>query len=390
MAPTHYQTLGVPPTAPPADIKRAYRRLVVQFHPDKHGGDARFEEQFKTVSVAYRVLSDAGRRATYDFQLAQARRRAEDDRRRQQFRPASQHVYGVPMPAPVPLRTRRPAGTRERHYQSIPKQRVRFTRQDYMLLGGIIGLIALFGLVITLSLNRWASQVNSEKAQQAFGRGEWSAAVSLANQSLSFRAGFAPALRLRGEVAELVHQRPAQALPDYELALRTEQNPGVRARLHYRSGRCLARLRQPRAAERRFSQALKLNPQLARAYLARAETRLLDLGQVPAALADLDRGLALLGGQPVLWRYVQLRGAALAHLGRLAEARRDYDAVLAAWPRSGRTCFLLGRLAQQEGNPAAACAFFRRALALNYAYAAATGAAECQERATSEWARQKR
>ena len=381
MTPTHYQTLGVASGAAPADIKRAYRRLVVQFHPDKHGGDARFEEQFKAVSVAYRVLSDAGRRATYDFQLAQARRRTEEDRQRQQFRPAGQHVYGVPMPPPAPLRTRRPAGTRERHYQPITRQKVRFTRQDYVLLGGIIGLIVLFGLVITLSLNRWASQVNFEQAQQAFKRGEWNKAVSLADQALTFREGFAPALQLRGEVAELVGHRPVQALPDYQWALLTEENPAARARLHYRIGRCLAQLHQPQPAERSFTEALKLNPRLARAYLARAEIRLLDLRQVPAALTDLNRGLDLLtAGKsgPARWRYVQLRGVALAHRGHYAEARRDYDAVLAAWPKSGRTHFLRGRLAQQQGDSAVACVFFRRALTLGYAYAGAAYEAGCR------------
>ncbi|OGX82244.1 hypothetical protein BEN47_18625 [Hymenobacter lapidarius] len=105
----HYQVLGVAPTAAAAEIKRAYRQLVVRYHPDKHGGDVRYEDQFKAVAVAYRVLGDPGRRATYDFQLTQASRRAEDVRRQQQHRPATQHVYGVPMPPPAPLRTRPPA-----------------------------------------------------------------------------------------------------------------------------------------------------------------------------------------------------------------------------------------------------------------------------------------
>ena len=120
MSQNHYQVLGVAANAPAADIKRAYRRLVVQYHPDKHGGDVRYEDQFKAVAAAYGVLGDPGRRATYDFQLAQAARRLDEERRRQQHRPAAQHVYGVPMPPPAPLRTRPPAGSRERHYQRIP------------------------------------------------------------------------------------------------------------------------------------------------------------------------------------------------------------------------------------------------------------------------------
>ena len=130
MSQNHYQVLGVAPNAPAADIKRAYRQLVVRYHPDKHGGDVRYEDEFKAVAVAYGVLGDPGRRAAYDFQLAQATRRATEASRAQQHRPATQHVYVVPMPPPAPLRTRPPAGSHERHYQRIPSQRVRFNRRD--------------------------------------------------------------------------------------------------------------------------------------------------------------------------------------------------------------------------------------------------------------------
>lgn len=380
MVQTHYQVLGVPANATSTDIKRAYRRLVVQYHPDKHGGDPRFEEQFKAVSAAYRVLGDDGRRATYDFQLAQARRRAEEEQRRQQFRPAGQHVYGVPMPPPAPLRTRRPAGARERHYQPIAKQKVHFTRNDYFLVAVILALMALFGTVLHLSVSHWASRANFKKGQQAFLRNQWSAAASFADEAISFRSDFAPARRLRGEIRELVYQKPALALADYQAAIRTEENRRMLARLHYRSGRCQMELGHPLQAERSLTQALQLDSTLSRAYLARAENRLLELRQVPAALHDLNQGLRLrkAAGQRMPWHYVQVRAVALTHLGRYEEARQDYAAVLAAWPASGRTNFLLGRLAQREGNPKAACEFFRRAMALGYDYAAGAYDESCE------------
>ena len=368
---THYQVLGVPANAALAEIKRAYRRLVVQFHPDKHGGDSRFEDQFKAVSAAYRVLSDAGRRASYDFQLAQIRRRAEEERRRQSYRPAGQQVYGVPMPAPAPLRTRPPAGARERHYQPIPKQKVRFSRADYLLVATILGLMALFGTVLVLSLNHWAGRKSYEKAAQAFERNQWSSASSFADDALRFRPDFAPALRLRGELQQLVYHQANVALLSYQAALTSEEEPAIRARLYYRCGRCQMTLNSAAAADTSFERALRSDSTLARAYLARAENRLLDLRQTPQALNDLNHGLRLRAamGRPPLWHYVQVRGLTFAHLGRLTEARRDYRAVLAAWPTSGRTHFLLGRLAEREGNRTAACEFFQRALTLGYAYA---------------------
>ena len=60
--PDHYQTLGVSRTASPEEIKRAYRRLASQHHPDK-GGDT---QQFQAIQQAYDVLSDPAQRKVYD------------------------------------------------------------------------------------------------------------------------------------------------------------------------------------------------------------------------------------------------------------------------------------------------------------------------------------
>ncbi len=61
-----YSTLGVAKTADAAEIKRSYRKLTQQYHPDKNPGDAAAENKFKEVSSAYEVLSDADKRKNYD------------------------------------------------------------------------------------------------------------------------------------------------------------------------------------------------------------------------------------------------------------------------------------------------------------------------------------
>jgi molecular chaperone DnaJ len=62
----YYKTLGVPKDAKADDIKKAYRKLARQYHPDANKGDAAAEERFKEISEAYDVLSDAKRRKEYD------------------------------------------------------------------------------------------------------------------------------------------------------------------------------------------------------------------------------------------------------------------------------------------------------------------------------------
>lgn len=62
----YYEVLSVSRTATDQELKTAYRRLAMQYHPDRNPGDHRAEEKFKECSEAYQVLSDPDKRAAYD------------------------------------------------------------------------------------------------------------------------------------------------------------------------------------------------------------------------------------------------------------------------------------------------------------------------------------
>jgi curved DNA-binding protein len=62
----YYKTLGVPRDASPEEIKGAYRKLAMKYHPDRNPGDKQAEERFKEMNEAYQVLSDPQKRARYD------------------------------------------------------------------------------------------------------------------------------------------------------------------------------------------------------------------------------------------------------------------------------------------------------------------------------------
>lgn len=62
----YYEVLGVERNASADEIKRAYRRLAMKYHPDRNPGDVEAEAQFKEASEAYEVLSNAERRSVYD------------------------------------------------------------------------------------------------------------------------------------------------------------------------------------------------------------------------------------------------------------------------------------------------------------------------------------
>ncbi len=67
----YYNTLGLTLEASEQDIKKAYRKLAMQYHPDRNGGNPESEKRIKEINEAYQILGDEEKRRRYDLQYRQ-------------------------------------------------------------------------------------------------------------------------------------------------------------------------------------------------------------------------------------------------------------------------------------------------------------------------------
>ena len=65
----YYDVLGVSKSANKDELKKAYRKLAMKYHPDRNPDDSQAAEKFKELSEAYEILSDDQKRQTYDLSL---------------------------------------------------------------------------------------------------------------------------------------------------------------------------------------------------------------------------------------------------------------------------------------------------------------------------------
>ena len=64
----YYEVLGIAKEASPEDIKKAYRKLSLQFHPDRNNNSPESTTKFQSISAAYEVIGDEDKRRQYDMQ----------------------------------------------------------------------------------------------------------------------------------------------------------------------------------------------------------------------------------------------------------------------------------------------------------------------------------
>lgn len=121
---SHYDTLGVKENATLEEIKKAYRKLALQWHPDRNPKNKEeAEKKFKALNEAYSVLSNADKRKAYDLERTQPAQQAQSTKQAETQRPA----YTRPSPTPETTKRHHEAPTNE---TPTPKRRRHTPSED--------------------------------------------------------------------------------------------------------------------------------------------------------------------------------------------------------------------------------------------------------------------
>ncbi|WP_048922067.1 DnaJ domain-containing protein [Rufibacter radiotolerans] len=355
----YYHILGVTSKASTAEIKAAYKRLALKFHPDKNPGNQHAEERFKQVNEAYQVLSNPRRRASFDLQ--------------QQYE--LHQRQGQAYATPRYHHTRQPAGFQERHYRERPKQH-NFSRRDLQIIIGVVLLVVLLVLGLKLGWNQIASGRAMQRAQEAELKMNWAQAHDAYSTALEYKPGLEEA-RVKRAGLRLAHlQNPAGAIEDYSQALQEKDAPP--ARWYAARGKSYLQTRQYQNALQDLNQALTLDSALSAAYLDRALVHLQLEDNWLQAQADLSRYLktARLSAkdsiEPLLYR-----AFAYYRTQQYDQAWQDAQEALQTDAQNAKAYYLQAKVKQAQKDSAASCALLSKAARLGFSAAAEEASRLC-------------
>ena len=363
----YYHILGVSASATVREIKLAYKKLAIQYHPDKHQGNTYFEEKFKQVNEAYQVLSNPHKRAAYDLKLQYLLQL----KLRQQGAHQQHYRYQGPV--------RRPSSVSERHYRPIPKSQ--FIKKDWYIVGAIFGGIIIFCLILKLIMDHVTALDNYEKALTEIEEERWSSAHSHLSEAIYFKPSYAAAYMKRAKIAMEVRQDYSAASADLDATITNAEQKT--AQMYFLRSKCYQQLRNPSGAEADLTSAIGLNTNFAEAYYDRGMLRARMLNKFPEAIKDFTQYMRF--GTPDVAKQkdaLYYRGFSYYLTLQNTAALQDYRQLLKQDNKNARVFFLIGKAQVEMDSTAAACQNFENAFNLGYLAAMGDIQRYCREDAT--------
>ncbi|MBC5994215.1 tetratricopeptide repeat protein [Pontibacter cellulosilyticus] len=363
----YYSVLGISHTATTQEVKAAYKRLAIKYHPDKNQGNVLAEEMFKQINAAYQTLSNPNKRARYDLRLQYQRERQRVLRQQQ--------AYQVD---PRYYQTRQPAGVSERYYRPIRRETYKFSRKDWYITIAFVAGLLTFSLLLKVVMDYVTGEDKYKTALTYIADGKYSSAHRLLSDAIHFMPENADAYEARAMIELDVYENYPAALDDLNKALKLRESPS--AQVYFMRGRSYQQLEQYQQAEKDLTRALELNSNFWSAYMARGEVRLFFLGKYEDAISDLTVFLknSRIGSEKWV-SALTYRGFAYSRLKDFYAAEQDYRMASEIDKQNGRALYLLGRNEVEQQKSDSACAHFYQAYQLGYSAALFEMRMNCQE-----------
>ena len=242
----YHQILGVPSGATQAQIKAAYRKLALQYHPDRNQGDTAAEERFKQIVAAYQALTSPGQSFSFD---------------------RSRGASSASPPEPPTPRSRDPYFKRNRAYQRKPPEPVTFSRKTKLMGSAFIALLLVLIVSIPMVLQVYASVHNYNEGKALYENKRWLAAIQQlewAYRNLGIRNLETARLMTLIMTENVNFYR--QALPHINKGLSFSETSADSAFFYYKQGICFKNLKKYDEADGSFQNALLSQPQWDSAY----------------------------------------------------------------------------------------------------------------------------
>lgn len=343
MALNYYHILEVGYNATQEDVKQAYRRLAKKYHPDVNADDAKKAETFKLVSEAYKVLSDADRKAAYDLRLLLG---VHED-----YTTAS---GGNGYSYDARSRTYRP---RRSYYRR--REPVTYSRKTYAAVTLLLVCVASTVLLVPLSLSRYSSSYNYDKGLEYYKNGQYYAALnSLDKAILDFGSKNIESCLLAGNILMYQFGQYTYAIEYADKGLKMAQSNREKVQLLYMKGLCKKASADYYTALKQFEEAKVLWPEYDSLYFAMAEINAFHLDDYKQALENYNKLIAL---NPEFAEAYYGRAYSFFKLKKDEQAVADIEQYLSFNSQDGKAQLLKGELALRGGDPEEACTYFKKA-----------------------------
>ena len=187
----YYKILGVDENASQEEIKKAYKKLAVKYHPDKNDGELLSEEIFKKVKEAYEILSNLEKRKSYDL-----RRKQSINQQQAQTNYNNNNRY---------YRTNK---------STNPKENIKY----FLIAISFIGIIFIITLILYPVMIEWASNDKLKLAEKKVKSQNWTEALIYSSAAIEQWDENGKAYLLRAQIRSSIYKKYSLAISDFNEA----------------------------------------------------------------------------------------------------------------------------------------------------------------------------